>query len=182
MARYPEAVWRPRNGSGPYTSGPMRIVLHTTEGKTLVRALAALDAAKSYSHFVVDKYGVVQLIDTDQAARSLRNAYGGVQTNRDGAIQIEMVGFAGKPKDKAMLTRVRRLLRWIEKTHNVPRVWPNGYCKPAINGRDPGGHNRNAHNWDTLGGYYGHEHVPENTHWDPALTKEETEFLMEDGD
>lgn len=187
MSRCPFAEWGPLSGpSGSYTSGPYKIVWHTTEGSTLEGALNALGAAHSDSHFIVgkDKKGLVrirQLIDTGVASRSLRNAPGGVQTNRDSAIQIELVGFAGKLKDKASLELARRLARWIEKEHGVPRVWPNGYPKPAKNGQDPGGHNRNAQNWDTLGGHYGHSQVPENTHWDPAFTKEEVDFLMQQG-
>jgi hypothetical protein len=43
---------------------------------------------------------------------------------------------------------------------------------------DPGHHNRNETNWRTKGGHYGHCHVPVNDHWDPAYTKEETDFVM----
>ena len=46
------------------------------------------------------------------------------------------------------------------------------------NGHDPGHHNRNETNWRTKGGHYGHCHVPVNDHWDPAYTKEETDFVM----
>lgn len=180
MSRCPFAIWKPLSGpSGAYTSGPYKIVHHTTEGSTAKGAFAALGSAHADSHFVVDEKDIYQLIDTGVASRSLRNAAGGVQTNRDSAIQIEMVGFAGKPKNRNTLANVRRLCRWIEATHDVPRVWPNGYpMPPTIKGADPGGHNRNAVNWDTKGGHYGHSQVPENTHWDPAYTKEEVDFLM----
>lgn len=180
MARYPGARWNPLgSGAGAFTSGPFKIVLHTTEGSTLAGALAALGSAHSESHFVVDDKEVVQLIDTSEASRSLRNAPGGVQTNKDSAIQIEMVGFAAKPKNRAMLANTKKLLRWIEKTHGVPRVWPAGpmpmsYAESMKPGRRP------ADVWDTKGGYYGHSQVPENEHWDPALTPEEMTFLMSD--
>jgi hypothetical protein len=128
----------------------------------------------------VDGTTVYQHIDTGVAARALRNPPGGVQTNRDSAIQIEVVGFAHRPKTRPTLENVRRLCRWIESTHNVPKVWPSGPPKPARNGNDPGGHNRSAGNWDTKGGHYGHSHVPENTHWDPAYTEVEVGFLMLD--
>jgi hypothetical protein len=186
MARCPFATFRDGAAdAGAFTSGPFKIVLHTTEGDTLEGAIGALETHHSQSHFVVGRsqdgsYKIVQLIDTARASKSLRNDAGGVQTNKDSAIQIEMVGRAGKPKDQQMLALCRQLLRWIEATHFVPRLWPNGFCVPAVNGNDAGHHNRDAHTWDTQGGYYGHEHVPENQHWDPALTKEETEFLMAD--
>lgn len=181
MARCPFARWNPLgNSAGAFTGGPYKIVHHTTEGSTLKGALSALGSAHAESHFVVDANEIVQLIDTSEASKSLRNSPGGVETNRDSAIQIEMVGFAGQPKDHATLANVRRLCRWIEATHGVPRVWPNGYPKPPLNGADPGGHNRDAHTWDTVGGHYGHSQTPENVHWDPAYTKEEVDFLMAD--
>ena len=102
-----------------------------------------------------------------------------MQTNRDSAVQIELVGFAHLPKDRRALTNLARLCRWIESTHDVPRTWPAGPPRPARNGQDPGGHNRNPEIWDNEGGHYGHCHVPENTHWDPAYTQAEAAFVME---
>jgi hypothetical protein len=111
-------------------------------------------------------------------ARSLKNASGGAQTNRASAVQIEVVGFSGKPKNMKTLRNVERLCRWIEKTHGVPRVWPNGTPPPPRNGRDRGGHNRNEQTWRTSGGHYGHCHVPENDHWDPGYTAAELRIVM----
>jgi hypothetical protein len=181
MAKCPFATWRPISGPvGPYTAGPAKIVHHTTEGSTASGAFSAYTANKSDPHFTVDSTTIYQHIDTALSARALRNAPGGVQTNRDSAIQIEVVGFAAKPKNKHTLANVARLCRWIEATHGVPQIWPNGLPKVATpSGHDPGGHNRNAANWDTKGGHYGHSHVPENTHWDPAYTVDEVNFIME---
>ncbi len=179
MAICPFATWKPISGSsGSYTAGPFKIVHHTTEGSSAQGAFNAFRAHRSDPHFTVDGTAIYQHIDTGAAARALRNPPGGVQTNRDSAIQIEVVGFAHRPKTRATLENVRQLCRWIETTHNVPRVWPNGRPKPARNGNDPGGHNRSAANWDGKAGHYGHCHVPENVHWDPAYTEDEVGFLM----
>lgn len=179
MPIYPLALWHPISGpSGRYLGGPFKIVHHTTEGSSAQGAFSAFAAHRSDPHFTVDETAVHQHIDTDMAARALRNDEGGVQTNRDSAVQIEVVGFAHRPKSKAVLRNVALLCRWIEATHGVPRVWPNGLPKPAKNGKDPGGHNRDAATWDTKGGHYGHCHVPENSHWDPAYTAAEVDFLM----
>jgi hypothetical protein len=105
-------------------------------------------------------------------------AHSGVETNRDSAVQIEVVGFAGAPKHPQTLRNVARLCRWIEATHGVPKVWPSGFPKPPVNGGDPGHHNRDAATWDDQGGHYGHCHVPENVHWDPAYTSVEVDYLM----
>lgn len=179
MARCPFATWRPISGSsGPHLGGPYKIVHHTTEGSSAQGAMAAFRQNRSDPHFTVDGSDIYQHIDTAEGARALRNDAGGVQTNRDSAVQIELVGFAHLPKDGRALTNLARLCRWIEQEHGVPRVWPSGRPLPARNGRDPGGHNRDATTWDTRGGHYGHCHVPENTHWDPAYSAAEADFLL----
>lgn len=179
MARCPFAEWTPITGSsGAHVGGPYRIVHHTTEGSTAAGAVEAYRKHRADPHFTVDSQGIYQHVDTNEGARALRNAKGEPQTNRLGAIQIEVVGFAGQRKGKRTLTQVARLCRWIEAQHQVPRKWPNGVPKPANAGRDPGGHNRDAAIWAREGGHYGHCHVPENTHWDPAYDSVELEFLM----
>lgn len=124
--------------SGKYTGGIFKIVHHTTEGGSAEGAFAAFKAHRSDPHFTVDANKIYQHIDTDVAARSLRNAAGGVETNRDRALQIEVVGFAGKTKNKATMKNLARLCRWLEETHHIPLVWPAGLPKPARNGKDPG--------------------------------------------
>lgn len=179
MARCPFATWYPISGSsGAHVGGPYKIVHHTTEGPTAEGALKTFRIKRADPHFTVDANTIYQHIDTAEGARALRNDAGGVQTNRDSAVQIELIGFAHLPKDPKTLANVARLCRWIEQTHSVPRVWPNGPPRPAKNGKDPGEHNRNATTWDTQAGHYGHCHVPENTHWDPGYTADEVAFLM----
>jgi N-acetylmuramoyl-L-alanine amidase len=179
MAACPLAVQKPITGaSGSYIGGPFKIVHHTTEGGTVQAAFDAFAAHRSDPHFTVDATTIYQHIDTDLGARALRNVPSGLETNRERAIQIEVVGFAHRPKTKPTLRNVGRLCRWLEETHSIPRVWPNGLPKPAINDKDPGRHNRDAATWDTKGGHCGHCHVPENTHWDPAYTADEVAFLM----
>lgn len=176
----PFAVWKPITGPvGNYNGGPFKIVHHTTEGTSAAGAFAAFQKNRSDPHFTVDAATIYQHIDTDKAARALRNAVGGVETNRNRAIQIEVVGVAAVPKSRATLENVARLCRWLEGQHGIPRVWPSGPPKPAANGRDPGGHNRNAATWTTEGGHYGHSQVPENIHWDPGYTADEARFLLE---
>lgn len=179
MAICPFAQWMQLPwGAGRYTAGPFRIVHHTTEGSTAAGAFATYRKTHDIPHFTVDDHFIYQHLDTEIAATALAHPSGTVETNRLSAIQFELVGFAGKPKSNASLTNVGRLCRWIESTHNVPAVWPNGYPNPPVDGRDPGHHNRNEENWRTKGGHYGHCHVPVNVHWDPAYTKDEVTFLM----
>jgi hypothetical protein len=181
MPKCPFAVWKPFDGSpGAYVDGhPFKVVHHTTEGPSAEAAFAAYSATRNIPHFTVDDMTIYQHVDTDLAASALRHPTGTTETNRSSAVQIELVGFAGRAKRPASLENLARLCRWIEETHNVPREWPNGHPKPAINGRDPGNHNRNEENWVNKGGHYGHSQVPNNVHWDPAYTELEVNSLME---
>jgi hypothetical protein len=174
MASCPFATWDPVNGDlGNYSTGPFKIVHHTTEGSSYAGARAAYVASQSDPHFTVDATTIYQHIDTAKVARALRHANGGVETNRSSAVQIEVVAFAGQPKNVAVLAKVAQLCRWIEQTHGIPQTWPNGHPNPPHNGGDPGGHNRDIINWTTASGHYGHSQVPDNTHWDPAYTAAE---------
>jgi hypothetical protein len=91
-----------------------------------------------------------------------------------------VVGFAARAKKTATLQTIARLCRWIEKAHGVPQVWPNGFVRWSRSSADPGGHNRDAMNWDRKGGHYGHSQVPENSHWDPGYTPAETLVVTPD--
>jgi hypothetical protein len=174
VARYPFATWDEISGSiGPYSSGPFRIVHHTTEGSSYAGARAAYVAKRADPHFTVSGSEVHQHIDTSEAARALKNRPGGAETNRASAIQIEIVSFAGQPKDVTTLQTVAELCRWIEIEHGIPQDWPNGPPRWSTNGQNPGGHNRDAATWTSEPGHYGHSQVPENDHWDPGYTPAE---------
>jgi hypothetical protein len=165
---------------GDYLGGPFKIVHHTTEGTSYAGAKAAYKAKRVDPHFTVAGEDIFEHIDTGKSARALRNDPGGVQTNRDSAVQIEVVAFAGKPKDIATLRSVAKLCRWIEETHGIEQTWPNGPPRASTNGHDPGGHNRSSATWDASGGHYGHSQVPENNHWDPGYTAAELAIVTPD--
>jgi hypothetical protein len=158
---------------------PFKIVHHTTEGSSADGAFATYRGTRNIPHFTVDDRTIYQHADTDAAVSALKHPPGGTETNRSSAVQIELVGFAGRPKSRDSLQNMARLCRWIETTHSVPPEWPNGHPMPPVDGRDPGGHNRNQENWDTKGGHYGHCHVPDNVHWDPAYTEAEVNSVMQ---
>jgi hypothetical protein len=173
--RCPFAAWDPITGpAGAFTGGPKKVVHHKTQGSTLAGARAAYRANRSDPHFTVHPDGVHQHVDTAYASRALRNASGGVQTGRDGAIQIEVVGFSGSTAPAATLGHLLALLVWLRDAEGVAPVWPMG--RPPTTAEAGYGLNtphRNAAVWDRTGGHYGHSQVPENTHWDPAYTDAE---------
>jgi hypothetical protein len=156
------------SGSGPFTGGPFKGILHTTEGPTAAGAIAAFRSSGSWPHFLVDYAGNVwQFVNTNQGARALQNLPGGVQTNLDSAIQIEIVGFASQPNGHptAQIEALKSLMRWIEQTSGVKpkgpgRAFASGYGQNSLRFSGP--------QWDSFDGWCGHCHVPENDHWDPG--------------
>jgi hypothetical protein len=179
MPLYPQATQDSinHNGSavtgGTYTGGPFKIVHHTTEGSNYSGARSTYEETGNLPHFTIHEDKVYQHLDTSRSATALKNLSGGVQTNRDSAVQIEVVGFATRAKSDDTLASIAELCRWIERTHQVAREWPNGFPTP------PGtSHNRNAIVWDQRSGHYGHCHVPENTHEDPGYTASEIQAIM----
>jgi hypothetical protein len=175
-ATCPIAVQKISNGGGgAFVGAPWRVVWHTTEGDTIQGGYDALVSKGVEPHFIIDGSQIWQLTPLNVAGRSLQHT-SDPQTNRNNAIQIEMVGFAGRPKSQALLQTARKLALWLAMEFGIPWVWPNGNCKPAVNGQDPGGHNRSVAGW-AKGGHFGHEHVPENVHWDPAFTLAEQNFV-----
>jgi hypothetical protein len=132
-----------------------------------VGAIGAFKANDSWPHFQVDYAGKVwQFLDTAVAAKSLRNLSGGVETNRDSAIQIEIVGFAAKPNEHPaeQMNALKALMRWLEANTGIKPVGPG---KPFATSYGQNVRFTNAQ-WDSFNGWCGHCHVPENDHWDPG--------------
>ena len=168
--RYPQAHWDP---IAPWaTTGGMtdlknlKVVWHTTQGWTYPRSTYA--ATGGIPHFTIDRDGkVYQHYLLNQFSRALLNLPGGVQTNLDGAIQIEIVGFAGKETTRAQRKSIRRLSAWLT-AQGVPGRWMNGAPTKRKHDRE-GQVKLSMTQWDDGSGHCGHSDVPENNHWDPAF-------------
>lgn len=169
MAWYPTANQTIKGTSGgSYTGGPFKGLLHTTESSTSSSAISAFGNNNSWPHFLVNYSGVVwQFLDTSVSARALRNLSGGVQTNRDSVIQIEIVGFAGTPNGHPVvqMNALRALMRWIEQTTGVKPIGPG---RPFATAYGQNTLRFNNTEWDAFNGWCGHCHCPENDHWDPG--------------
>jgi hypothetical protein len=178
MPRYDCARWVPANQPAvPYTGGPRKVVHHKTQVHS-ENASALYGASGAWPHFTVGPNGVQQHFDTAAGSRALVNAAGGVQTNADSAIQIEVVGFSGERMPDATLRFLVTLLGEIERREGIPWAWPEG--RPPTTSQEGYGTNtaeRHASVWDSQTGHYGHSQVPENSHWDPAYTDEEWYLL-----
>ena len=158
----------PGNDAGPFLPGPMRGVLHTTEGGSIIGAVTAFKFHNSWPHFTVGQDGkVLQHLPLDRAARSLENQSGGVETNRLGAIQIEVVGFANSPVwPPAQVLAMILLMRWIEAQTGILPQAPAFGSKEQYGLKNP--LEMSFVDWNHFNGWCGHQHVPENSHWDPG--------------
>jgi hypothetical protein len=110
----------------------------------------------------------------------LRNEPGGVQTNLDGAVQVEIIGTCDR-RNKWSNPHLKMwdlpgwatdglglFIRWMHEEHGVkldaPVYWP---AFPPSDAQDIRARMSGAE-WDAFRGVCGHIHVPENTHGDPG--------------
>jgi hypothetical protein len=194
---YPPARWRGDGvSSGEYTSGPFKVVLHTTETRTV----PGYGLGKSAPHLTYDpKTRIwVQHTKLKLSARSLVNDPGGPQTNRDSALQVEIICYSAKAIGDAVgglwvgdltednLADIRAFLVWTSENFGVKMRWPGkqAFTYGEANAR---GFRMTPAEWDAYDGVCGHQHIPEgNVHWDPGALNwgallEEAEMALSKG-
>lgn len=154
---------------GSFVAGyPLRGVLHSTESDRYVPSTSSYFGHRNWPHFTVYGTDVYQHIPITTAARALANPAGGVETNRAGAIQIEVVARAAKPAWPADLrVTVAKLMRWIEEQTGIRRTAPKFVPYPFSYGVHAK-QRMSAPDWRSFNGWCGHQHVPENSHGDPG--------------
>jgi len=167
-SRYPAAVWTPypQWPTGNYTdTNHYKVVWHKTQGGDGV--LNWYPRSGGIPKFTILSTGVVhQHYSMNKYDRALRNQSGGVQTNLDGAISIEMVGFVGQGSTTEQLVAMRKLSAWFVEI-GIKTGWLNG--PPTTGARTRLSQNA----WDNGRGHCGHVDVPENDHTDPRFVSKE---------
>lgn len=152
-----------QGGIGAYLNVPAKLVWHTTEGVSLPAY------SGTHPHFTLNpKTGQLwQHIPIHSGAMALENDAGGVETNRAHAIQVELIGYAAQTQgwSDADYANVAKLARWIEKHAGVARRCAVDFHSASSVVRLSGSA------WLAYAGHLGHQHVPENAHWDPGLFK-----------
>jgi hypothetical protein len=134
-----------------------KLVWHTTEGSSLPLYNGG------WPHFTLNpKTGQLwQHVPLTGGCYTLRNLSGGIETNRAHAYQVELIGFARDTATwpSSYYKNIAKLARWIEKHGRVPR-------KCSVTFRSTS----SVKVGDFYGytGHIGHQHVPENDHWDPG--------------
>jgi hypothetical protein len=168
---HPNARRVPYGGAGTFVSGyAPRLVWHTTESSSLP------SYGGSAPHFTFDpKTGDLwQHYPISVASRALMHTRW-PETNNGHAIQVELLGFsdaglasrAGHPEravvnwTDADYARIAEFARWIEKHAGVKRT---GGGLAYLNTSHP----MSDAAWVKFNGHCGHQHVPQNLHWDPS--------------
>jgi hypothetical protein len=164
-------------GGGSYTGGPGKFLWHTTEGGW-DGSMSVFRSRLTAPHVMADPKArrKVQFIPLDRSGYALANVSGGVQTNTDSVLQVEIVGFAGQAH---LFTDAE--LEWLGAEVLRPMVdaapFPiNISTFPTFYGEDAGftlaspsaRQRMSPAQWDGFNGQCGHQHAPENSHWDPG--------------
>ncbi len=171
----PGATQIPANADGgPMLGGPPRAVWHTTESdphETSASSIARyLNRVNYQCHLVWNPISgeVVQIVSAHRAGRALENESGGVETNQQGrvCIQIEVVGRAEDPFTDGPCNGLSGILDWLD-SWSIPPEFPAGEPLPYPDSYGNNGQ-RDVSTWLDRGGHYGHSQVPENQHGDPG--------------
>jgi hypothetical protein len=184
-SRFPGAIFKGDGSSGgTYTGGPWKVVLHTTETAGVPAYLkknkaGELKSVHPHLTYHASERTWVQHVSLDTAARALRNDKGGVETNRDQALQVEIVCYSAKhiaeakPKSRIWvanlksehLADIREFLVFAHDEFGVELKWPGrqAFSSKQANAK---GFRLGFDEWDQFGGVCAHQHVPEQDHWD----------------
>ena len=169
----PHDEWVSGNSAGPYTSPLDKFLIHMTEGGSIEGAVSAYRTNNSWPHLTVEcrfgkRYRRCGHLDMNTAARSLKNMSGGVETNTDGVIQVEVVGYSAQPElvdwEWFALNVIEPICQPLMIPCQSPVDWvayPDSYGKTAAQRLSPD-------EWTLYKGILGHQHAPENDHGDPG--------------
>ena len=174
-AWYPPAVRRPVPGwedTGTLTDTEnLKLVWHKTQGSSdpfewykVTGGIPDLTCQKDgtmHQHYPFDRF-----------SRALKNLRGGIETNRDGVIQVEVVGYVGQEATNGQLNSIAEFMLWCQETLDIPTTWPLGRPRGAA---DHGPHRDSV--FDNTGGQYGHSQGGEQDHTDPNWTDREWSFI-----
>lgn len=180
-ARFPEAIWLGNGVTyGAYLDGPFKIVLHTTE--TL--GIPSYNNGGSAPHVTYSprERKFYQHTEFTTSCGALRNESGGVQTNKDSALQLEIECYSAEwVVDQYGNGRIKASQVSEEAKQDIGRfvaflcdefgVEPELFY-PELDYRDGRAYGVDSPTrmsgsvWDAFNGVCAHRNVPENTHWD----------------
>jgi hypothetical protein len=157
---------------GSFTRPPAIIALHSTEGSNYPSA-ATYNNGGSAPHFTINpkQRSARQHFPLSMSACALVNKTGGVQTNRGGAIQFELIGYAkniATAYNNGDWDYVATIVKAAADACGIPLTSTVSWVAyPASYGLKAKQRLSNAA-WNAYRGILGHQHVPENDHGDPG--------------
>lgn len=168
-------VHRPLLNAGPMTQRDKhRGIIHTTESDWwAVDAMHhVLDVKRAASTLLIGgrrglKNPVVyQHMPLNVAARALEHP-AGAETNRAACVQLEWCWRAANGGDAPdwMLKALANLFTLVDHRYNIAARAPRAFAGAGK------AHRMSAAEWRACYGYFGHEHVYGNIHWDPGAFK-----------
>lgn len=165
-------------GTGPFTGGGRKMVLHTTESprEWIDSAIAQFTRGDGTPHLCIGwrkglRFPVLaQFLPFDQYAKTLEHPVGTPETNKANAVQIEICGTAapsrmdsGAPNwDDNWYKALANALVLTQHRVGFPISRPRPFLVP-IRYRGPG--------WVKAKGIVGHCHAANNRHTDPGRIK-----------
>ena len=153
----------PAPSIGAWTVGELAGLIHTTEGLDFAVMDRVLKDKRAQPHFLIGRSGQIkQYRPFGDAATALANKPGGVETNRKRVVQIEVCAVAKDPDwPEAQKRAVAKVMAFCAR-HGVP-------LSSSVKFTDSSGVRRlSGSQWLAFKGWLGHQHAPENDHWDPG--------------
>jgi hypothetical protein len=160
-------------------AGGDKVVIHTTESPrgsfNAIRNLwrGSNNWGKGLPTFLADGPRLVQLLPLNTNAYTLENKAGGADTNRAGhVIQVEWCRYSADPWADDEL---RALAKWLVDLkaaglnidiNHYPRFY--GANEGVVLASYGSPIRMGAQQWTDFNGWCGHQHAPENAHWDPG--------------
>lgn len=159
-------------------------VLHTTEGMSWPGYAGGGNAPHATIRAIPGKgIHVREHIPLNHFAKALVNLPGGVETNRRGALQYELMGTCDErhkgdknwyywpDADDVVLEALARYLKPKLVKYGIPFKAPEfmAYNRGRVPTSYGNSRVRFSHSqWNNFAGIVGHQHVPENSHGDPG--------------
>lgn len=175
---YPDATKViPKNYTGSVMTRYEKQVLHTTESYNYTPSPDSYYGHQLWPHCTLSRFlgewRLFQHLPLNRTSACMRNLQGGVETNRDGCIQIEI---AWKAQDALNFPDAgyKVLCDWLEWVANQSGI-PYRFVDDFHHYPPENGHRLGKEPWrlrgsafDQFTGILGHQHADENVHGDPG--------------
>lgn len=151
-------------------------VLHTTESQNYNPSTDSYYGHQLWPHATLanrDGWSIYSHLPLNKVSPCMRNVAGGVETNTDGCVQIEIAWVAAEGPNfpTGGLDKLYEWLTWVESKTGIPNVFVDDfhYYPPEDGhrlGKEPWRLRGEA--WNNFRGILGHQHADENVHGDPG--------------